>query len=565
MKNQYNGVNGNVLLNSSANKTSTFLTNGWASLLNYYGMEIYSNGNIDLSRISIQTTNGSGALLQNQNADIPKNITILDSSFEANQGSGLLAFSKGAISLQGVNSRYNSIVSGQIDSFGETVYEHLSPNYESDRWWFDGSEDDPVDIILASEEFDVILEVYNKDNVLIAADDDSYGGTNARLTFLLPADGEYYIKVRQNGSGDGNYRLSLNDASGGEILNRYDFDGIYLNNTYGDLGVTIKSTPLNSAPSYYHNNNNGITIKSKGAVTLSNIYALQNGGDGANVNNAYGTRSLIINTSSSLLTSSYSFNTKFGLYAQSRGLVAIRNSGRMYLRDNGYSGAYIDNRTVFAADIDISRVEVNNNLWKGMEIYSSGDVTLNNILAINNIENGVYVDNCDWDDVSLVCLGSGFVNIKGTLGENTFSDNGATGLAVYSNGIITIDRVFAIQNAGRGMVLSNETGTGYINISNTVTRLNEWHGVHLITQGAVTIRSLHSMSNGKGVDGDGLYMRAKSPSLKIFYTCSFIGNEGNGIEISYDNYGIPAMMGVSYFGNDTDLDGDLNYYSHLAP
>lgn len=237
------------------------------------------------------------------------------------------------------------------------------------------------------------------------------------------------------------------------------------------LELRLKSTPLNSAPSYYHNNNNGITIKSKGAVTLSNIYALQNGGDGANVNNAYGTRSLILNTSSSLLTSSYSFNTKFGLYAQSRGLVAIRNSGRMYLRDNGYSGAYIDNRTVFAADIDISRVEVNNNLWKGMEIYSSGDVTLDNILAINNIENGVYVDNCDWDDVSLVCLGSGFVNIKGTLGENTFSDNGATGLAVYSNGIITIDRVFAIQNAGRGMVLSNETGTGYINISNTVTRL----------------------------------------------------------------------------------------------
>jgi hypothetical protein len=565
VKNQYAGGIGNVLLNSSLNKTNTFLTNGWASPSNYHGMEVYSNGNISITKALVQTTYGTGALLQNQSAVLPKTITIIDSSFDANQGFGLDAYSKGAINLQGVNGRYNSIVSGQIDPFGETINEHLSPNYDSDRWWFDGNENDLIDIILSSDEFDVILEVFNKNNELVGADDDSYGGTNARLTINLPADGEYYIKVRQNGEGDGNYTLSLNDETRDEIFNRYEFDGVYLDNRYGTSGVTVKSTSANPAPNYYHNNHNGLSILTNGAVTLSNVYAMQNGGDGANIKNAFSNNSVTVNTLSTLLTSSFSYNSMFGLWIQSKGLVTIRNSGRMYLRDNGYSGAYIDNSSIFSSDINVSRVEVNNNVMKGMEIYSRGNVTLNNILAINNLTNGVYVDNCGWDDGSAACLGSGVINILGTLGQNTFSDNKDTGLFIVSNGSVTLDRVFAIQNGKNGIKLDNGTGTGFVRISNTVTRLNAWDGVNITTQGAVTLRNLHSMSNGAGNDGDGLYLRAKTPALMIFYTSSFIGNEGNGIEIAYDSYGVPSLLGVSYFGNDTDMDGDLNYYGHIAP
>ena len=73
------------------------------------------------------------------------------------------------------------------------------------------------------------------------------------------------------------------------------------------------------------------------------------------------------------------------------------------------------------------------------------------------------------------------------------------------------------------------------------------------------------MSNGAGNDGDGLYLRAMTPALTIFYTSSFIGNEGNGIEFVYDIFRVPSLLNVSYFGNDTDMDGDLNYYEHAAP
>jgi hypothetical protein len=73
------------------------------------------------------------------------------------------------------------------------------------------------------------------------------------------------------------------------------------------------------------------------------------------------------------------------------------------------------------------------------------------------------------------------------------------------------------------------------------------------------------MSNGTGIDGDGLYLRAKTPALMAFFICSFLGNEGNGIQIAYDTYGVLSLAGVSYFGNDTNMNCDLDYYAHPAP
>lgn len=571
IKNAYQGASGNVSIRASKNVTNTFFTNVWAapSYLagifdpRFYGVEIYSNGLIDIRNINVQTTYGTGAWIRNDGGYVsaPKTLTIQDGNFEANQGYGLVAYSMGTINLFGVNARFNSLISGSIDLWGETVFEHLTTNTPADVWWFDGYENDEVDIILISEEFDVILEVFDKNNNLIAADDDSYSGSDARLTFNLPADGEYYIKVRQHDTVGGNYKLSLNDKKM-TMVTRYEYSGVYLDNRNGTGGITIKSTAVNVSPSFYHNNFNGLTVRSSGPVSLSNVYALQNGGDGANISNFAGTSSVSVNTSSKTLTSSFSYNSKFGLFIQSRGAVAIKNSGRMYLRDNGYSGAYIDNRSYFAPLVDISRVEVNNNVMKGIEIQSTGNVTLNNILAIHNLENGVYVDNCDWDDVLEVCKGTGSVVMSGSLGANTISDNGATGLAVYSNGNIIVDKLFAIQNEGRGMVLNNDTSTGYVTITNTIARLNDWHGIHVETKGAVSIRYVHSMSNGMGNDADGIYLRAATPARMFFQNSSFLGNQGSGIEIEYDTWGYATLTNVSYFGNDTDMDGDLNYYVH---
>jgi hypothetical protein len=549
VKNQYTLVNGNVTLKSSKTNISSFSGNGWKNPLDTYSIEIYSNGVVSLYAGNVIANYGGGAFIDNDTAGLTRNVYLNDSNFEANQGNGLWINSNGSIYLTGAQSRYNSVNSGQIDLLGETIFEHLTPYYESDTWWFNGYTDDPVDIILESDEFDVLLEVFDQDGNLIATDDDSYGVTDARLTFTLPANGNYYIRVSTSNGEAGNYSLSLNDAAW-EYPTLYRFSGAHLDNSGGSGNITIATSKFNEEPSFYHNNYDGLEILTAGSVTLTNLSAMQNGEDGVNIDSTAGSGTVQVRSTSKRTTSSFSYNTKFGLYIESSGNVSVINNGRMFLRDNGYSGAYIDNTSADGAYVIVYKAEVNQNTLKGLEIHSAGNVTTNNILAVNNGSNGVFIDNT---------YGSGFASVLGSMGENNISDNGASGLAVYSNYTITVDKVISIQNGGNGMILNNEFGTGNITVTNVVSRLNAKDGLQIISGGpSVLLKYVQSMSNGVGYDGDGLYIEIPDPSyLKIYYS-TFIGNEGNGIDVLGTVPEMPQLFSVSYFGNDTDMDGDRN-------
>jgi len=549
VKNQYTLSFGNVTMKSSKNNIPSFSGNGWKNPLNTYSIEINSNGVVSLYAGNVVANYGGGAFIKNDATSLVRNVYLNDTNFEANQGNGLWVDSNGSIYLTGVQSRYNSVNSGQIDLLGETIFEHLTPYYESDTWWFDGYTDDAVDIILESDEFDVLLKVFDQDGNLIATDDDSFGGTDARLTFTLPANGNYYIRVSASDGETGNYTLTLNDEAL-EYPTMYRFSGAHLDNDSGSGNIIITTSAFNKEPNFYHNNFDGLEILTAGSVTLLNLSAMQNGEDGINIDSTAGSGAILIRSTSKKTTSSFSYNTKFGLYIEASGNVSVLNNGRMFLRDNGYSGAYIDNTSAESAYVIVYKAEVNQNILKGLEIHSSGNVTTNNILAVNNGSNGIFIDNT---------YGSGSISMLGSMGENNISDNGASGLALYSNSNITVDKVIAIQNGGNGMILNNEFGLGTITVSNIVTRLNARDGMQIKSGGpSVTLKYVQSMSNGVGYDGDGLYIEIPDPSyLKIYYS-TFIGNEGNGIDVLGVVPEVPQLFSVSYFGNDTDMDGDTN-------
>jgi hypothetical protein len=185
IKNQYPLVSGSVTLKSSKNKTNSFSGNGWLNPLDMYGLEIYSNGIVTLYAGNVIANYGGGAYVQNNTSITSGSVYLYDANFEANQGTGVEVDSKGWINLSGVQGRYNSVNSGEIDPEGETIFEHLTPYYQADTWWFDGTSGQELDIILESEEFDVLLEVYDKDGHLIATDDDATVEAIA-LTFNLP-------------------------------------------------------------------------------------------------------------------------------------------------------------------------------------------------------------------------------------------------------------------------------------------------------------------------------------------------------------------------------------------
>ncbi len=82
-----------------------------------------------------------------------------------------------------------------------------------DSWAYAGRRGDSIQITLESSSFDAFLIVYGPGGPEVGAvleDDDGAGGTNARISALLPEDGEYEILVNSYGAGQtGAYTLRV--------------------------------------------------------------------------------------------------------------------------------------------------------------------------------------------------------------------------------------------------------------------------------------------------------------------------------------------------------------------
>ncbi len=111
-------------------------------------------------------------------------------------------------------------------NFGQTVRRTLdgscvysnNENRFVDVYRFNGSAGQQVTITHSSTAFDAYLYLYMP-GTLLAEDDDSAGGTNARIVYTLPSSGTYFIDATafsDNATGD--YSLSLSGGS----LNRLD-------------------------------------------------------------------------------------------------------------------------------------------------------------------------------------------------------------------------------------------------------------------------------------------------------------------------------------------------------
>lgn len=88
---------------------------------------------------------------------------------------------------------------------GDVVEAQLTE--ESAEYTFSASAGDIIDISLASEDFDALLKIDDADGNELASNDDS-DGSDSRLLFVVPEDGEYtVVATSYDGSGSGSYTL----------------------------------------------------------------------------------------------------------------------------------------------------------------------------------------------------------------------------------------------------------------------------------------------------------------------------------------------------------------------
>ncbi|MNU29925.1 hypothetical protein D3C71_184060 [compost metagenome] len=83
----------------------------------------------------------------------------------------------------------------------------------ADLYRFTGRAGQRVAVSLKADDFDSYLELFDVNHNSLATDDDSGGELNARLTFVLPEDGDYLIEARGFSDASGSYDLKIEEVA----------------------------------------------------------------------------------------------------------------------------------------------------------------------------------------------------------------------------------------------------------------------------------------------------------------------------------------------------------------
>jgi len=203
--------------------------------------------------------------------------------------------------------------------------------------------------------------------------------------------------------------------------------GLYLDNDTGTGDVNIAGTNFFSG-----NYGFGLYITSQGRVALNNITVDDNKtADGARiVNNRSGATNDVTITGINSFNGNGNGSSDKGLRILSGGTITLEN---ITADRNTGQGVYIDNRSSSSgAPVTMNGTNsARNNGLDGVLIYSDGTITLNEIIAdgngIGGLDNGATLYNY---------YGDGDVSITGY--HNSFSNNSGEGLDIQSNGNVEL-------------------------------------------------------------------------------------------------------------------------------
>jgi hypothetical protein len=326
-----------------------------------------------------------------------------------------------------------------------------------------------------------------------------------------------------NGSGDdGLYITSKGNVSLVDLIASGNRDeGVEIQNTASPTSAGVVVSGVNV---FTGNKGDGLLVRSKGGVLLANLTSQGNGGDGVNVTNHTSTTNGAVTITG---VNSFSENTSDGLYIRSKGAITLSNvTADENVND---SGARLDNDEAGASGgITISGDNSfsGNNDW-GLQVYSRGDLVFENVVADGNkTQDGAYLDND---------AGTGNVTLTGvTSFSGNGNGSGDDGLYITSKGNIVLNEVAAYAspnhltaegNKGSGVRLDNDGGTGDILIGgfgNSISN-NAYDGLWVSTKGNVDI--YHLTASGNKAEGVELITATTAPNDANIY-CSIFGNNG---------------------------------------
>ena len=144
-------------------------------------------------------------------------------------------------------------------------------------------------------------------------------------------------------------------------------------------------------------------------------------------------------------------NFGMGLRANSKGAVTLYN---ISANENNGNGVDIDNRAGLAnPGVTLLGANMFNGNDNGLNVLSHGIITTYGLSASGNSSDGVHLDNCDELVAGCTVAGAPYVYL---VGPNYFNDNGGDGLDVLTFGHIYAFNLTATNNTQNGARLNNQ-------------------------------------------------------------------------------------------------------------
>lgn len=319
--------------------------------------------------------------------------------------------------------------------------------------------------------------------------------------------------------------------------------GVYVG---GSLGSILNSFTLTGNNAFNNNDESGLQVEVKGAITVNNVTANSNGIGSMNVqygalleNNFTGSASGITLTG----TNTFNGNKDGGLLVMSNGVITTNNITAS--NNQNASGAKLDNlgaaSPIKVVINGVNTFNYNGNM--GLEVYSNGAITANSLSASNNTNTGVRLDN---DGAGA----AGGVTLTGT---NVFNKNtNSNGLYITSLGTVNVKNITANLNNLNGAYLDNSSAPTPQNVTISGTNVfndNASNGLHVATNGSISANSITANAN----NGDGVYLdndgMTSSGNILLTGTSTFNGNLYHGLDI-WTN-GNVTLSNVTANGNGT--------------
>ncbi|MEL7643166.1 MAG: right-handed parallel beta-helix repeat-containing protein, partial [bacterium] len=474
---------------------------------------VYSSGN----------SGGYGLHLgETDTPDSTKSLTITNSQFNWNNFGGVHALIRGPVSIS------NTEISG---NWGEDFNEYgddATGLYLDNRYLYgaavtitgvkaNGNMQNGLTILTRGSATLTNIEAYNN-RIAGLVVDSSDGIGNVTINTSIFNDNE---SIGLSVLSSRNITLRLVEAS-----NNWGM-GAWLDNQSGTGNVTLLGLGT-SGNNFHRNHDTGLWITSAGIVTITNISTDGNRGSGVDVYNVDGLGGVSILSASPAWMNTFTWNEGFaGLVITSKGNIRLINVSAW---DNSEHGVYLDNcydegagctgfggvtvsslgtGMVNAFNNNVTAADLDNYRYSGLYVTSFGSISLTNVEASRNGQTGIRLYNNHQNSFGIYSTGNITVN---NLTRREISDNGFIGISAISYGNIYINGV----NANNNYIRGGQIGFAYGPVARTITISNSSFngtrnepGLIVAHNGKVTLSSVSANGNDV-VDGSiGLWQTVK--------------------------------------------------------